>query len=175
MYIHNPHNSAEVELENDPTTPKTVWSIHALTYTERRLVERRAGPAPLRALAVHNQVHPTRTDEEIELEKRLTDVEKNAATAKRIEEAEARLQALSVTDRALYDCASDWLAKYDFAVCCFGVDAIDGDEKINVESALDCMRPVKAVRLVIGELSTKISELSRCDEQKKAPSESPPG
>lgn len=175
MLINNPHRGDEIELENDPTTPKTRWRIHALTYTERRAVDRRVGPAPLRGLAIHAQVHPPRTSEELELEKRMTKTEKEAASAARVAAAEARLEALTPSDRRLYDLAADWHADYDFTVCCLGVDAIDGDDQIDVESALDNMRPVSSVRLVTGELANKIADLSRMDEQKKEPSGSPAG
>jgi hypothetical protein len=175
MLIHNPHNDDEVMLENDPTTPKTVWRIHALTFSERRAVDRRAGPAPLRALAVHGQVHPPRTDAQLAARRRMTKTEKEAEQAQRVAEAQARLDALSVGERVLYDKAADWYADYDLAVCVYGVDAIDGDEQINVESALECMRPVDAVRLVLGELAGKISALSQVDDEKKEPSPSPAG
>lgn len=170
-----PIELVEIELENDPTTPKTRWAIHRLSYSQARAVEDSVGPRPVQAFFVYGRVHPTRSREAIEAEKALPADEQKRLIGERIEAAIKRLAELNAEDRAAYDVAIDWLERYDFAVCKAGVAKVDGEPVADVGRLLDEMRPVESVRVVVGELAGKIARLAEIDAEKKGPSPSPPG
>ena len=170
-----PVELVEVELENDPTTPKTRWSIHRMSYSEARQVEAQVGPRPVQAFFVYGKVHPARSREEIDAEKALPKDEQKRLIAERIDAAMARLAELSAEERAAYDIAIDWFERYDFAVCRAGIAKVDGAPVDDVGRLLDEMRPVESVRVVVGELAGKIAKLAEIDAEKKERSPSPPG
>lgn len=171
----DPVECVEVELENDPTKPKTKWLIHRLTYSDSRAVEGLVGARPVRGLAVFGRVHPSRPREEIEAESKLPKPERDRLVAERIDAAMKRRAELDPDDLDAYDEAIDWLERYDFAVCRFGVAAVDGERVGDVAKLLDEMRPTESVRVVVGELAGKITRLAELDDEKKRPSPSPHG
>lgn len=142
---------ADVTLDVDPSTPKTIWTVQRLTYCQTLAVEREAGRAPLRGLSLFTRI-----------------ADGNVPPSDAI-------GALDADDRAAYDAALHWLADYNFAVCVRGVVAIDGREvdESTCRRMLDRMRPTNVVRSVCSELASKIASVG--DDEKKAPSESAVG
>ena len=170
-----PIELVEIELKNDPTIPKTKWTIHRLSYDQTKNVEMQVGPRPVQAFFIYGRVHPARTREEIEEERKLPADEQKKRVDNRVNEALNRLRKLSESDRASYDIAIDWLERYDFAVCAQGLELIDGKPAGNVYEVLNEMRPVESVRVVVGELANKITKLAEIEDEKKEPSPSPAG